>query len=596
MRLLLVLLSAFTLAACSASEPAAPPSFDFEPSALTAMEDQGAVDVTVELMGEADGATEVTVAFEGARGTAEPADFGGFTEGTVTFPAGAEDGARQTLSIPVTEDDLFEGEETAFFVLVPPGGGQRATSPEEAPILQVTLTDAFDFGGIAEPDWATQVQPFLAARCGTCHGGDDPEAGLDVTDWDALVAGSDFGGALVPFDPDGSLMVRLATALESRHPAFEAHRLPEEEVEFLKRWIAEGAPGPGGEVPFADAGRGRLYVPNQMGGRVSVVDLDALVVARTVELGMPMMTNPHDTAVEPDGSAWYVTLISANAVRKYSAPGNELLGEARLPDAFKPGMLALDGTSDLLWSGRSFSDQSGIETIAKIDRTGMTWEEIPVPRPRPHPLALTRDGRYVLSGSLADNVADALDAETGDLVSLIEVDDVETALVHYDGAPDGRHAVLTGQQSGMLYVLDITDPEDIEVVGMAEVGQQPWHPVYHPGGDRVFVPNRESNTVSVVDVSDPSSPQTTGTLDDERLSMPHGSAITDDGGLLFISNANLAQSTNPYGPRYPFDLDGDGTVDNAMPGAVVVIDTATMDVVKVLEVGPWASGLSLWQP
>ncbi|MEP0548515.1 MAG: beta-propeller fold lactonase family protein [Rhodothermales bacterium] len=452
--------------------------------------------------------------------------------------------------------------------------------------------DGVDYGAIETPQFARDVQPLLTARCADCHGGADAAAGLDVTSWASLIAGSDAGEALIAFDPDNSVMIELMTKLPESHPAYAAHRLRDAEVAFLRRWIEQGARSDDGAVPFAGVGGGRLYVSNQAAGQVSIIDVERLVVARTVSFaayGGPMETNPHDTDVEPDGSAWYVSLINANRVLKYDASTNEVIGEALLGSTFKPGMLALNPADGRLYAGRSFSDLSGGESIFAVERAGMTATEVPIPYTRPHPIAVTNGGGFLLSGSLADNeiaAFDLSDASDIELADLLTVAGQPKAFVHYAVSPVGGVAVLTSQLSRELYFLDISDPTNLRILSVVEVGDQPWHPTYSPDGRTVYVPNRLSNTVSVIDATNPANPTVTATISDPAFSMPHGSAITRDGRLLFVSSRN---QEGGYTPRYPFG-------DNALVGTVAVIDTQTNTVVKVLEVEEFASGMSIYQP
>jgi mono/diheme cytochrome c family protein len=80
--------------------------------------------------------------------------------------------------------------------------------------------------------YANSIGPLLTERCGTCHGS---SAGLAVTDYDSLMAGSNTGPVIVTGDPDGSTIVVI---LRDGHFAV----LSEEELDLLIEWIAEGAP------------------------------------------------------------------------------------------------------------------------------------------------------------------------------------------------------------------------------------------------------------------------------------------------------------------------------------------------------------------
>ncbi len=598
LRTLLALLLVVPLAGCNSTDPVidAMPSVAFAQAEQAASEGAADIAVAVQLVGMSDDAVSVEVALDEAAGTAGADDLGGFSAATVTFPAGSSNGATETVTLSASSDGITEGDEMAVLVLRNPTGAELGMPAR----LTLTLGDVFDpdavdYDAIQTPDFAENVQPLLAARCGDCHGSEGGAAGLDVSSWNGLVAGSDFGEALIAYDSGNSLMIELMTKLPAEHPAYDAHQLRQAEVDFLRRWIDQGAQSADGTVPFA-GDRGRAYVCNQMAGQVSIIDTENMVVARNVSfaaLGGPMQTTPHDVAAEPDGSAWYVTLINANRVLKYDAATNQVVGEVLLGETFKPGMLALDPTSDRLYAGRSFSDLSGGQSLFSIERTPMTPTEVAIPYTRPHPIAVTNDGRYLLSGSLADNVIASYDASEPELEldDLVTVEGEQKAFVHYAVAPGGGVAALTSQLSQELYFIDISDPENLSVLSVVQVGDQPWHPTYSPDGRTVYVPNRLSNTVSVVDASDPAAPSVTATISDPRFAMPHGSGITADGRFLFVSNRNMefGDGTTRYTPRYPFG-------DNANVGHVAVVDTQTNTVVKVLEVEEFASGIDVYQP
>ncbi len=80
--------------------------------------------------------------------------------------------------------------------------------------------------------WDGLVGPILAARCAACHGG---TAGLYLDSYEQMMEGGNFGPAIVPGDPEGSLLVQLQ---REGHPNSLAPR----ELEWIVRWIEEGAP------------------------------------------------------------------------------------------------------------------------------------------------------------------------------------------------------------------------------------------------------------------------------------------------------------------------------------------------------------------
>jgi len=90
----------------------------------------------------------------------------------------------------------------------------------------------------AAVSFAEQIAPIFEARCTECHGGTDPESGLDLSTYASAMAGSEFGTVIEAGNPDGSFLVDMIASGEM--PA-EGDPVPPEELELLRSWIAEGA-------------------------------------------------------------------------------------------------------------------------------------------------------------------------------------------------------------------------------------------------------------------------------------------------------------------------------------------------------------------
>ena len=398
------------------------------------------------------------------------------------------------------------------------------------------------------------------------------EEGLDLSSWESLMAGSDHGEVVIPFDPAGSLLIRLATQLDSSHELYpHASALTEENVATVTAWITDGARNDAGDVPFADS-QNLLYVANEGGAAVSVVDMDAQVVIRTIrlqDLGFTADSKPHHIAVEPDGSAWYVSLIGDDVVLKFSRD-NELLDQTAFE---RPGMLALHSSEDLLFVGRSMKAVNPPQRIGVVRRSDMEVEELDVFFPRPHALAIHPEGQYVYVGSLAENSIASLDfaSESIDFVSI--TGPIHT-LVQFAISPDGQSMIVGGQLTGQLLFFDTSTPEFPALLTMLDVGAAPWHPVFSPDGETAWLGNKMAGTVTAVDLKARS---VAGVV--EGMAQPHGSAMRADGQYVYISNNNL---NGQYAPRYDFGF---------TPGTVAIINTETHEVEKMLEVGPNATGL-----
>ena len=254
---------------------------------------------------------------------------------------------------------------------------------------------------------------------------------------------------------------------------------------------------------------------------------------------------------------------------------NELVGRT----AFEaPGMLAFDPVLEQLYVGRSMTAVNPPQRIGVIEPDSMDIEEIDVFHPRPHALNVTPDGKYVFSASLGMNQIAVVDAESMD-IELVPVPGTHHSLVQFAVAPDGHSMIVGGHMSGDILFLDITEPMQPSVTQTLPLGGGPWHPSFLPGGDRVVFPAKMANAVAILDLA-------TGTeverISGHGLAEPHGSAVRPDGRYIYVSSNNLNAA---FTPRYHRE-------DNDSPnGSVVVIDANTFDIVKVIEVEQYPTGI-----
>lgn len=122
------------------------------------------------------------------------------------------------------------------------------------------LTEYWPFGGEAEEpgafsaemvawqegdpwQFALHILPIMEAKCNDCHGADKQRGELRLDTLAFIEAGSEFGPAVVPGDPENSPMYYLTTY----HPSDDQYMpkrgegLTPEEQQLLYEWIAQGA-------------------------------------------------------------------------------------------------------------------------------------------------------------------------------------------------------------------------------------------------------------------------------------------------------------------------------------------------------------------
>ncbi len=95
------------------------------------------------------------------------------------------------------------------------------------------------------PSFATDIMPIFERSCVSCHGGFNEEAGevvteemLDMTTYEGLMGGSQWGTVIEPGDAENSILYDMV--LEGDMPE-EGDPLPQEEIDLIGAWIDAGA-------------------------------------------------------------------------------------------------------------------------------------------------------------------------------------------------------------------------------------------------------------------------------------------------------------------------------------------------------------------
>ncbi len=472
--------------------------------------------------------------------------------------------------------------------------------------------DTLDFDQIQSLDYGDYVQPLLAYRNVFSASAMAESGSMQDYEWGDIF-GSTWGESIVPYDADGSLAVRFIEDLGETDvmPYPNLRGLQDDEVRYLKRWIESGAANDEGTIPFADAEH-LLYVAMQGGNYVSIVDASRRQVIRNIyfaDHGFECAPNgPHYMVFEHDRSAVYVSLVSCNTVVKISGSLTMdpsvpayLLGSS--PTFTRPGMMALEPEAHRLYVGRSTASlPSTTPTVGVFDTQDMSADPIEFPIPNagtsfPHALGLTPDGKYLLSAPLTGEVAFSFDAATGDIISQVSIGGT-AELVHFSILPGGTTATLTANpadnSADRVLFFNIDDAGSISMTGSVETGgERAWHAHLDSDGETVLVPNRASNSVSLINVPSESvrlvveNPSENG-----PLVMPHSPGPTH-AGAFFVSNSNLDGS---WTPPYPFRGDDGEPLPNESFGNVAAIDPTTGEILKVIQLGRYPTGLEHWHP
>ena len=98
----------------------------------------------------------------------------------------------------------------------------------------------------------SQVDEILRDSCEHCHNADKAKGGLLMDSYASLVAGGEHGSALVPGESASSRLMQMIEGKLTPRMPYKEDPLSRAQVELIRRWIDEGAPGPvatGGPAP-----------------------------------------------------------------------------------------------------------------------------------------------------------------------------------------------------------------------------------------------------------------------------------------------------------------------------------------------------------
>lgn len=173
---------------------------------------------------------------------------------------------------------------------------------------------------------------------------------------------------------------------------------------------------------------------------------------------------------------------------------------------------------------------------------------------------------------------------------------------HLDFSADGETLYLSCEYSGRVEVVDVSS---MKVTAEIVVGGFPTDVRLAPDGRRLFVANQLLNGLSVIDV-------TTNELVDfiELRKGSHGLALSRDARLLYVTNRvagsisvidvetlEVVDTWRVGGSPDMIAVSADGAqlwISNRWDRTVVVVDSASGAVLKTIETGAWPHGLAYW--
>ena len=85
------------------------------------------------------------------------------------------------------------------------------------------------------------AKPIFLQRCSTCHNADRQDGDLDVTNYTNLMLGGGSGDAIEPGSASDSYLFRLVTHEDSPEMPPSGNKIPDAQIQMLRKWIDGGA-------------------------------------------------------------------------------------------------------------------------------------------------------------------------------------------------------------------------------------------------------------------------------------------------------------------------------------------------------------------
>ena len=239
------------------------------------------------------------------------------------------------------------------------------------------------------------------------------------------------------------------------------------------------------EVVATPDGR-KAYVSNVRDKTVSVVDLAALRVART--LRSDRFDTPHGLAMTPDGRSLLLTSEGSRRFFLIDAARDVVMRSVTTTQA-RPHMVVVLEGGKKAYAANVDSDSVTLLGLPEL----RILKNVPV-GDGPEGIAATANGKWVLAALQRTDQVAILDAGSGAVLARLPTGQTP---IRVAVTPNSFTALVTNRASNDVTVLDVLARR---VKTTVTVGRRPGGVTTNASGSRAYVCNNDSNTVSVISI------------------------------------------------------------------------------------------------
>jgi YVTN family beta-propeller protein len=456
-----------------------------------------------------------------------------------------------------------------------------------------------DYASIGTISYSKHVQPIFDQSCNSsgCHNAAFGAGGLLLDSWQHLLLGSPAGAQVVSGNTFMSHMMQHinkdTTLSPVSSPSMPLGRddLPDETVRFIARWIDEGAKNDDGALPFASRPAGMMLATNQSSDLIAVVDVASNLVMRYVKVGSQVsgttLGAPHHVRADLHGAFFYVTMIQTQELWKFSASDFTFIAKMPVPP-FPADVILTPGGDTAFVTNFSTVPQAAVMIDTRTMQILKTYTVPSALRPFisfSHGALLSRDGKYfyTINQGSGNMLRIELATDAMDIVALDTAGALTSAIQPYlaDESPDGRYLYVSGYGTNDVRIVD-TQSDPLRAALAVPVGgtnpSRPLHVHVSPDGQYLVSANQGSDDVTIIRTSDFTREANIANVGRQ----PHGLQFTPDGAYLYVSCENRVEAVPPHHP----------TTGSKGISFITVIDFAQRRIIRKIEVGGFAAGLS----
>lgn len=199
------------------------------------------------------------------------------------------------------------------------------------------------------------IAPLLKQRCGSCHNPTAKKGDFDVTTYLNLMKGGGSGESVSPGDADASYMFALVTHKSEPFMPQNADKLPDAELDLIKRWINGGALENAGST----AAKPKAKMVAAAAGASNVRPEHVAIPPRMVlEPALKLAKPPMARSLATHPWAPIVAVTSQRQVLLYDTKSLDMLGVLPFPEG-QPNVVRFSRDGALLIAGGGRAGASG---------------------------------------------------------------------------------------------------------------------------------------------------------------------------------------------------------------------------------------------